>query len=217
MSSPFQERFKNRTSHMPSGGISKILLEPLQAKPEVSKQVTLEPVNKSERSPKLKKDMIYLLKHEDSDLKYHKNSKIMIKSDRSIREGQILSNKSASPDVKLSNFLDNSYEKLNKSTTRIEYKPYSMKDYKNIKIEKYLELGGLGPTSVGSDEWVKKKELYDKRLNYSKEANFRNAANMHLVPFSTKLNSDSSARKRAIEFAKSIIRPPLRIELANKY
>ena len=217
MLSPFQERFKNRTSQMPSGGISKILLEPLQARPELIKQISLEHINKLEKSPKPQKGIISLLKNDSSNLKYQNNSKIMIKSDRRIKEGKIVPNKLASPEAKLSKYLDSSFEKLNKSTTRIEYKPYSMKDYQNIKIEKYLELGGLGPTSVGSDEWVKKKELYDKRLNYSKEANYRNATNMHLVPFSTKLNVDTSARKRAIEFAKSIIRPPLKVELANKY
>ena len=201
---------------MPSGGISKLILEPLPARQEEIRQASVNQIHHLERSSIPQSEFFTNLKSDDYDNKNQNHSKVMIKSDRSIREGPAGYNKSASPDIKKSNFFDISYDKLNKSTTRIEYQPYTISDYKNIKFEKYFELGGLGPTYVGSEDWVKKKELYDKRRKYGKGTYYRNVANMHLEPLSRKLFVDNSARKRAIDFAKSIIRPPLRAELADK-
>ncbi|CAG9315557.1 unnamed protein product [Blepharisma stoltei] len=46
------------------------------------------------------------------------------------------------------------------------FKPYTLNDYKAIKPEKYYELGGLGPT-IGSDDWLKKREIHEKRKEYA--------------------------------------------------
>ena len=163
MSTTFQERLKNRTSRMPSGGLSKLILEPLPARAEEVRQASVNQIHKLERSSIPQSKFFTHLKSDDYDYKILNHSKVMIKSDRSIREGPAVYNKSASPDIKKSTFFNISYDKLNKSTTRIDYQPYTISDYKSIKLEKYFELGGLGPTYVGSEDWSKKKELYDKR------------------------------------------------------
>jgi len=38
------------------------------------------------------------------------------------------------------------------------FKPYTIKDYKNIQPQKYYELGGLGSGVIGTEEWSKKRQ-----------------------------------------------------------
>ena len=57
-----------------------------------------------------------------------------------------------------------------------DFKPYNLNDYRNIKSEKYYQLGGLGPSFVGTEEWNQKKELNEKRMNYGKRVNLANTS-----------------------------------------
>ncbi|OMJ90529.1 hypothetical protein SteCoe_7119 [Stentor coeruleus] len=52
----------------------------------------------------------------------------------------------------------------------IDYKPYTIKDYYNIKPTKYFELGGLGPSTIGTEDWSKRKNISDKRKEYGYKA-----------------------------------------------
>ncbi|OMJ81000.1 hypothetical protein SteCoe_18613 [Stentor coeruleus] len=52
----------------------------------------------------------------------------------------------------------------------IDYKPYTIKDYNNIKPKKYYELGGLGSPTIGTEDWAKRKIINDKRIEYGKKA-----------------------------------------------
>ena len=105
-------------------------------------------------------------------------------------------------------------DRLNKSVTRIEYKPYTINDYKNIKPEKYYVLGGLGPSKIGTDDWQKKTELYQKRAKYGKRTYYNNAANLPITINSSKaLNIAKNSRYRALEFARTILKPPLKVKL----
>lgn len=50
-----------------------------------------------------------------------------------------------------------------------EFKPYTLKDYQNLKPEKYYELGGLGPSTIGTEEWKQKKEVINRRNQYVRQ------------------------------------------------
>lgn len=51
----------------------------------------------------------------------------------------------------------------------IEFVPYTITDYNFIKPGKYYELGGLGSPTIGTEEWVKRKHISDKRKQYAKQ------------------------------------------------
>ena len=84
------------------------------------------------------------------------------------------------PDYSLSSkkkALNQSYDKKISDFT-----PYTLEDYYSIKHKTYYQLGGLGPSSVGTNEWQQKKLVNDKRLKYGKKIYFRNAGNLPLLP-----------------------------------
>lgn len=121
-------------------------------------------------------------------------------------------NKSSSPLHQKLNDSDLKISKGNKSATRFEYKPYTIIDYKNIRANKYYMLGGLGPTKIGTEDWCRKKQLYDKKQSYGKRIYYNNAANLPIVTKSSqKLKEFKNFRYRALEFAKTIIKPPLKV------
>jgi hypothetical protein len=51
-----------------------------------------------------------------------------------------------------------------------EFKPYTLQDYYLIKPGKYYQLGGLGSPTIGTDDWMKRKNISDKRMEYAKRA-----------------------------------------------
>jgi Jhy protein len=108
--------------------------------------------------------------------------------------------------------MNKSYEKKSR-----EFVPYTIKDYYIIKPKTYYQLGGLGPANIGTNDWLHKKELNDKKMRYGKNIYYLNAAKLPLLPMSThqKNNKDVlNSRSRALNFAKTIIKPPLRISLS---
>ena len=87
---------------------------------------------------------------------------------------------------------------------RFEYKPYTLKDYKEIiNVD---TLGGLG-ANIGTEEWEKKKEKMDKMSEYAKNIFNKTKTiknkNNHLMH---KKKEEISTRKRASEYSK-LIRP----------
>ena len=50
-----------------------------------------------------------------------------------------------------------------------DFKPYTIQDYNSIKPAKYYQLGGLGPANVGTDDWIRRKNVNDKRNDYGKK------------------------------------------------
>ena len=93
----------------------------------------------------------------------------------------------------------------NKSNpSRYEYKPYTLKDYKEIiNID---TLGGLG-ANIGTEEWEKKKEKMEKMSEYSKNI-FNKVKNIKNKNGNLKIKKkeEISTRKRANEYGK-LIRP----------
>ena len=63
-----------------------------------------------------------------------------------------------------------------------DFTPYTLEDYYSIKYKTYYQLGGLGPSSVGTNEWQQKKLVNDKRLKYGKKIYFSNAGNLPPLP-----------------------------------
>ena len=89
-----------------------------------------------------------------------------------------------------------------------EYKPYTLKDYQIIKSDKYFELGGLGPSNLGTEDWKQRKEMLDKRISYAKHVKLANAnlpASNTRKPKETE--KEVSKNERAAQFAKMIPRP----------
>ena len=102
-----------------------------------------------------------------------------------------------------SNYNKNNITTYTNCTTRCEYKPYTLKDYK--EIVNVDTLGGLG-ANIGTEEWEKKKEKMDKMSEYAKNLLKRNK-NKSTGKIKTKNNKDEiSTRKRANEYSK-LIRP----------
>ncbi len=53
------------------------------------------------------------------------------------------------------------------------YTPYTLKDYDNIKPQKYYQLGGLG-ANIGSPEWLEKKRRLDRMHEFARSAQLVN-------------------------------------------
>jgi hypothetical protein len=113
------------------------------------------------------------------------------------------------------------YKELNRSYDKKEmkeFKPYTIKDYYSIKPKTYYQLGGLGPSNVGSDDWILKKNLKEKRKNYGLNVYYINAAKLPLLPVDhgkvvekeKEKEKQEGVRERALRFAQGIQKPPLR-------
>lgn len=90
-----------------------------------------------------------------------------------------------------------------------DYKPYTLKDYQNIKTDKYYELGGLGPSNIGTEEWKQRKEMIEKRLSYAKQVKMANA---NLPPSNMRKpqrepEKEISKAEKAKQFARMIPKP----------
>ena len=61
----------------------------------------------------------------------------------------------------------------NKQPRKIDYKPYTLEDYKGMRQQKYYKLGGLG-ADIGNDAWKVKRDKLDRMTEYAKGANSLN-------------------------------------------
>ena len=109
--------------------------------------------------------------------------------------------------------IKNSNYNLNNLQQSLNYKPYTLKDYQSIKPKEYVHFGGLGPSNIGSTDWLKKKELNDKRWKYGKDIYYYNAAKLPLIPLNHPVKpvyAEENSRQRALNFAKKIHKPTLK-------
>ncbi|OMJ72855.1 hypothetical protein SteCoe_28595 [Stentor coeruleus] len=68
------------------------------------------------------------------------------------------------------NSVETSFKDLSSHKKRkTDYNPYTIRDYYNIKPKKYYELGGLGSPTIGTEDWTKRKNISDKRIEYGKK------------------------------------------------
>ena len=104
---------------------------------------------------------------------------------------------------------------ISESPKKVEYTPYTIKDYRSIRPNKYLQLGGLGAFMVGTEDWQRKKELHEKRKTYARQV-LQSNANRIAVSLSKPRQDRSepapiNARQRGIEFARRVHPPALRL------
>lgn len=118
----------------------------------------------------------------------------------------------SSPDINIEKKHLEGKRTMSGSLKKQGFKPYTLKDYAGIRSSKYYELGGLGPSYLGSIEWLKKKEGNEKRLKYGEQVYYINAAKLPLLPISSpkKNQTERDSRQKGLEFAKSIIKPRLK-------
>ena len=98
-----------------------------------------------------------------------------------------------------------------------DFRPYSLKDYQIIKSEKYNQLGGLGPSFVGTEDWNQKKELNEKRMSYGKRVTLANAS---LNQGSTRktgecVEKELSKVEKAKIFARNVPKPAMKKKLVQ--
>ena len=62
----------------------------------------------------------------------------------------------------------------------VNFTPYTINDYNRIK-NKPIARGGLGPANIGTQEWMQKKALHDKRKEYSKHIAMPGASGNNLI------------------------------------
>lgn len=94
------------------------------------------------------------------------------------------------------------------------YTPYSLREYKATQPNEYYELGGLGAYNLGTDEWKKRKDQLDRRTEYARQVTDTMKAQPPPKPRRAERPSDEpiSGRQKAIEFAKKIPRPKLKVK-----
>lgn len=93
-----------------------------------------------------------------------------------------------------------------------DFVPYTIKDYQAIKSEKYYKLGGLGPSNIGTDDWLARKEMAEKKMNFAKMVKIANA-NLPPSGYKKKIEAEKELSKfeKAKKFAMGIPKPKVKI------
>lgn len=199
MSINFQERFKNKSSLIGKQGNIDVDGSAAVAKPPQSQLFSSKQSFGYKETP-------------PDDLKYYQTPTLYADHEFTIpKNPEIFDRKqphSAKP-LRTTDLPSRNEIKTSKGNKFIEeYKPYTLKDYQIIKSDKYYELGGLGPSSIGSEEWKQRKEMQEKRSLYAKQVKLANA---NLPPSSQRKPKDNekdvSKRDKANQFARMIPRP----------
>ncbi|OMJ81051.1 hypothetical protein SteCoe_18557 [Stentor coeruleus] len=153
----FQERFRTKSSIVGRTG-------ELEVNPD---RVISRPLQQQLHSPIIKSSAKSII--DSSPQKYFSNTPSKIPNSASPNKKTISPKRQASqaPPFSLIGKLE---EPLSLTNRMIEYKPYTIKDYYNIKPTKYYELGGLGSPTIGTEDWGKRKNISDKRKEYGKKA-----------------------------------------------
>lgn len=102
---------------------------------------------------------------------------------------------------------------------KIDYKPYTLADYKAKHANRRMLPGNQRASNVGTKEWSSAKSLYDKRKIYAREVQSSNQTRMRLAispnttgrPNQPEYNNAYIMRQRALEFARGISRPKLKV------
>jgi len=94
-----------------------------------------------------------------------------------------------------------------------DFQPYTLQEY-TLTQDVPKELGGLGPSYVGTEEWVKRKKQQEKLQDYARVVQLKNKQLPRAPPRTAQAPTRPSARDRALEFSKHIpkplpVRPPL--------
>jgi len=143
----FQERFKVKTSIIGKTGELEINKDRAVSKPT---QVQLH-------SPVIQTSARSIVEHSTYETYV---SKVPASASPKHKAASPKRQQSQAPPLSLMSPLDESMSQ------KTEFKPYTIQDYYSIKPEKYYELGGLGSATIGTDEWIRRKNVSDKRKAY---------------------------------------------------
>jgi len=99
---------------------------------------------------------------------------------------------------------------VSEARSQVSFSPYTLEDYRLIRPTKYLPLGGLGASMIGSQEWLRKKELDSRRRTYGQQVLAANSSHLNFPSHKSEQQDSpflSSSRQRALDFARSV-QPP---------
>jgi hypothetical protein len=107
--------------------------------------------------------------------------------------------------------------KAKTSVSGTSFCPYTLKDYRNIRHKKYYSLGGLG-ANLGTEQWAIKKFMYNRRARFAREIQQVHAEAYPPLPkiASEQASPEPSARLRALEFARQVKRPPMKLRVGRR-
>lgn len=99
-----------------------------------------------------------------------------------------------------------SYQQQQQKKT--QYKPYSLKEYKERHIDpKGYQLGGLG-ANIGTEEWQQRNSKLQAMKSFASKVKVENRARSMNPPKRRKEEpKEKSKREKAIEFAKNVPKP----------
>lgn len=215
MSLSFQERFKNRMNIIGKLGeidisTSEAILKPLPSqvfssgplpKLQDSYSSSFLPTPLNARTPSLKSaaPRVNLDPLRQNGLEILKTPRIK-NFDYSMRKQTL----SAAP---LKNLVALKNNEIFQENRKNNFKPYTLKDYQNIKTDKYYELGGLGPANIGTEDWKLRKQALEKRIDYSRQIQLANYNAPVMIRKGNEPETEISKREKAIQFAKRIPKP----------
>ena len=158
----FQERFKDSYSTIPQDGVININPERAVIKPTQSQLHST--IIKSSGNSIVQSSIISPVPKDNSDSSFYASASIAL-------TGSVASSLSKNLYETINVLPKRSYNqsafpirnndpgplKKRESSTKIfkkniEYKPYTLKDYNIIKPKDYFQLGGLGPSNIGTDD-----------------------------------------------------------------
>ena len=220
-SSKFLERFKNKSGTMGATGIPSI-----NSNVGISKVNSIEPNSVlqssgasgiASRSPSPDEKSPYSYQYSRNPQRIETEVRKTMDSVKDIEKISGKEKVSTSTPVfsQIAGAREGKRQGVSRSIKGKDFKPYTIKDYAGIKSERYYQLGGLGPSYLGTDKWIVDKQRNEKRVKYGIQVYYLNAAKFPLLPLiSTKQKEiEGNSRKRALEFAKNIIKPSLQVPL----
>jgi hypothetical protein len=154
MSLSFQERFRNRSNFMGKLGWFDFKRSASVSKPK-SGQLFDAALIQAEKIPSNEPEAI-------------KTNRKKSMSSLRIHPPQFNTRKNPQSANPFNNLIEmcNEYSKYPRKNSQ-EFKPYTLKDYQSIRNHKYYELGGLGPSNIGTKDWKQRKSVSDKRSFYA--------------------------------------------------
>ncbi|OMJ91785.1 hypothetical protein SteCoe_5566 [Stentor coeruleus] len=181
----FQERFKGKSSTTGRYGELSIIQD----------RAINRPTDYQVHSPIIKSSAKSIIDSSKDNTKIISLSKIPSSASPNHNFSLVKRQSSQPPNFSISTSTEDSY-----STKSIsyDYKPYTIHDYYSIKTNKYYELGGLGSPTIGTEDWVKRKNISDKRKEYGKKAMIspRDSITDNAIGYLERINKISPLHKR---------------------
>ncbi|CDW74030.1 UNKNOWN [Stylonychia lemnae] len=99
------------------------------------------------------------------------------------------------------------------TTTSGLYKPYSVKEYKQMQqTSQQIKLGGLG-ANIGGEDWEKAKKKQEQIQEYAKQLRLQNINKPPPIKKNREEKpKEKTARDKAIEFSKNVPKPKMRVQ-----